>query len=96
MASVVDVVQIPAMICRQTDLLLAAGKTGKPVNIKKGQFLAPENMESLIKKVASTGNEHVWACERGTSFGYNNLVVDYRGFPTMKSFGVPCIIDTTP
>jgi 2-dehydro-3-deoxyphosphooctonate aldolase (KDO 8-P synthase) len=94
-ASVVDVLQTPAMLCRQTDLLVAAGKTGLPVNIKKGQFLAPENMEGAIQKVTSTGNEHAWICERGFTFGYNNLVVDYRNFPIMKRFGKPCVMDVT-
>lgn len=94
-AEVVDVIQIPAMLCRQTDLLVAAGKTGKPVNIKKGQFLAAENMEGAIKKVTSTGNEHAWVCERGFTFGYNNLIVDYRNFAIMKRFGKPCILDAT-
>jgi len=94
-AEVVDVIQIPAMLCRQTDLLVAAGKTGKPVNLKKGQFLAPENMGVLAQKVISTGNEHVWLCERGTTFGYQNLIVDYRGFAIMKQSGYPIIFDAT-
>lgn len=94
-ASVVDVLQIPAFLCRQTDLLLAAGKTGKVVNVKKGQFVAPETMESVAKKVCSTGNHRVWLCERGYTFGYNNLVVDYRDFPIMKRFNKPCIFDAT-
>lgn len=94
-AEVVDVIQIPAMLCRQTDLLLAAGQTGLPVNIKKGQFFAPENMGEAAKKVQSTGNKNVWLCERGYSFGYQNLVVDYRNFPIMKRFGVPVIFDAT-
>lgn len=94
-ANVVDVIQIPAMLCRQTDLLLAAGATGKPVHIKKGQFLAPENMGELVKKIASTGNEHIWLCERGYSFGYQNLVVDYRNFAIMKRFAKPVVFDVT-
>ena len=94
-AEVVDVIQIPAMLCRQTDLLVAAGKTGKPVNIKKGQFLAPDNMAVLAEKVTSTGNKHAWLCERGTTFGYHNLVVDFRGFATMKQTGLPVIFDAT-
>lgn len=94
-ASVVDVLQIPAFLCRQTDLLVAAGKTGKVINVKKGQFVAPETMESVAHKITSTGNEHVWMCERGYTFGYNNLIVDYRNFPIMKGFGKPCIFDAT-
>jgi len=94
-AAVVDVIQIPAMLCRQTDLLVAAGKSGKIVNIKKGQFFAPENMRGAIEKVTSTGNEHAWVCERGFSFGYNNLIVDYRNFAIMKRFGKPCVLDAT-
>ena len=78
-AEAVDVLQIPAFLCRQTDLLVAAGKTGRAVNIKKGQFVAPWNMEHTVEKVRSTGNERVFLTERGSSFGYNNLVVDYRG-----------------
>lgn len=94
-ASVVDVLQIPAYLCRQTDLLIAAGKTGKFVNVKKGQFLAPENMGTVLDKVASLGNEKVWACERGYSFGYNNYIVDYRNFDIMKRFGKPIVFDAT-
>ncbi len=94
-ASVVDVLQIPAFLCRQTDLLLAAGKTGKFINVKKGQFLAPENMKSVLEKVTSTGNKKIWACERGYSFGYNNLIVDYRNFEIMKRFGHPVVFDAT-
>ena len=94
-AEVVDVIQIPAMLCRQTDLLLAAGKTGKPVHVKKGQFFAPEDMQGVITKVESTGNENVWLCERGYSFGYKNLVVDYRNFPIMKQYGKPVVFDAT-
>ncbi len=94
-AEVVDVLQIPAFLCRQTDLLLAVGKTGKIVNVKKGQFIAPENMKAVIEKVESTKNQNVWVCERGYAFGYNNLVVDYRNFPIMKSFGNPVVFDVT-
>lgn len=94
-ASVVDVLQIPAYLCRQTDLLIAVGKTGKFVNAKKGQFLAPENMKSVVDKIESTGNQNVWVCERGYSFGYNNLVVDYRNFEIMKRFGKPIVFDAT-
>jgi 2-dehydro-3-deoxyphosphooctonate aldolase (KDO 8-P synthase) len=94
-AQVVDVLQIPAMLCRQTDLLLAAGKTGKPVHIKKGQFLAAETMSEVAKKVESTGNKNIWLCERGFSFGYQNLVVDFRNFPIMKQVGYPVVFDVT-
>lgn len=94
-ADVADVLQIPAFLCRQTELLLAAGKTGKVVNIKKGQFLAPEDMKHPIEKVASTGNEKIFVTERGASFGYHNLVVDMRGIPIMRSFGYPVILDAT-
>ena len=94
-AEVVDVLQIPAFLSRQTDLLLAAGRTGKIVNVKKGQFLAPWDMQHVLAKVASTGNAHVMACERGTSFGYNTLVSDFRGLPIMKSYGYPVVFDAT-
>ena len=94
-AEVLDNIQIPALLCRQTDLLIAAGKTGKPVNIKKGQFLAPEDMIYLIEKVKSAGNNKVIITERGTSFGYHNLVNDMRAIPIMKSFGHPVIYDAT-
>lgn len=92
---VVDVIQIPAFLCRQTDLLLAAGKTGKAINIKKGQFLAPWDMQNVAHKVASTGNDNIMLCERGTSFGYNTLVTDFRGLPTMAETGYPVIFDAT-
>ena len=92
---VVDVIQIPAFLCRQTDLLLAAGKTGKAINIKKGQFLAPWDMGNVANKVASTGNNNIILCERGTSFGYNTLVSDFRGLPTMAETGYPVIFDAT-
>ncbi|MCB9492767.1 MAG: 3-deoxy-8-phosphooctulonate synthase [Epsilonproteobacteria bacterium] len=94
-ATVADIIQIPAMLCRQTDLLLAAGKTGKPVMVKKGQFLSAENMDGAVKKIASTGNDNIWLCERGFTFGYNNLVVDYRNFPIMKEAGKPVVFDAT-
>ncbi len=92
---VADIIQIPAFLCRQTDLLVAAAKTGKIVNIKKGQFLAPEQMKSLIKKVEDSGNHNILLTDRGTSFGYNNLVVDFRGIPIMQSFGYPVVFDAT-
>ena len=94
-AEVVDLLQIPAFLCRQTDLLVACGKTGLPVNIKKGQFMAPEDMAGVIDKVKSTGNDRIMLCERGTSFGYHNLVVDMRGLVTMRSMGVPVVFDAT-
>lgn len=94
-AQVLDVLQIPAFLCRQTDLILAASKTGKPVNIKKGQFLAPWDVRGIIEKFTSTGNQNLSITERGTSFGYNNLVVDFRAFPIMRSFGYPVIFDVT-
>lgn len=92
---VVDVLQIPAFLCRQTDLLLAAGETGRVVNIKKGQFLAPWDMANVAAKVAATGNEQILLTERGTSFGYNTLVADMRGLPTMARTGYPVIMDAT-
>jgi len=94
-ASVVDVIQIPAFLCRQTDILLAAGETGLPVNIKKGQFMAPWDMTHAVKKVESTGNTKVMLTERGTSFGYNNLVCDLRNLGLLKSLGVPVVLDVT-
>jgi 2-dehydro-3-deoxyphosphooctonate aldolase (KDO 8-P synthase) len=94
-AEVVDVLQIPAFLCRQTDLLLAAGATGKPINIKKGQFLAPWDMKNAAAKIASTGNERILLCERGTSFGYNMLVVDMRALPVMARTGYPVVFDAT-
>jgi len=93
-AEYVDVLQIPAFLCRQTDLLHAAGETGKFVNIKKGQFLSAESMEHAVKKVQETGNMNVWLTERGTTFGYQDLVVDYRGIPAMKNYA-PTIMDCT-
>ena len=92
---VVDVIQIPAFLSRQTDLLLAAGHTGRVINIKKGQFLAPWEMWNVAEKVASTGNTRIMLCERGTSFGYNTLVNDFRGLPTMAETGYPVIFDAT-
>jgi 2-dehydro-3-deoxyphosphooctonate aldolase (KDO 8-P synthase) len=94
-AEVLDVLQIPAFLCRQTDLLLAAGRTGKPVNVKKGQFVAPRDMKHAVDKVRSTGNPDVLLTERGATFGYNNLVVDMRGLADMRAFGVPVIFDAT-
>lgn len=94
-AQVADVLQIPAFLCRQTDLLVAAGKSGKAVNIKKGQFLAPEDMKHPIEKVASTGNERILVTERGATFGYHNLVVDMRGLSIMRALGYPVILDAT-
>lgn len=93
-AAYVDVLQIPAFLCRQTDLLHAAGETGKFVNIKKGQFLSAESMEHAVKKVQETGNNNVWLTERGTTFGYQDLVVDYRGIPAMRKYA-PTIMDCT-
>ena len=94
-AQVADILQIPAFLCRQTDLLVAAAKTGKIVNIKKGQFLAPEQMQSLVKKVEDAGNTNILLTDRGTTFGYNNLVVDFRGVPIMQNFGYPVVFDAT-
>ena len=94
-AEAVDVLQIPAFLCRQTDLLLAAGETGRAVNVKKGQFLAPWDMAHVAAKIASTGNESILLTERGTSFGYNTLVNDFRGLPTMAATGYPVVYDAT-
>ena len=94
-ARVADVLQIPAFLCRQTDLLLAAGQTGRAVNVKKGQFLAPEDMHNVVEKIASRGNHGAMICERGTSFGYNNLIVDFRSIPVMQAYGQPVIFDAT-
>ena len=94
-AEVCDILQIPAFLCRQTDLLVAAAKTGKCVNIKKAQFLAPWDMKNCVEKVRESGNNNVMLCERGTSFGYNTLVVDMTGLRVMKEFGVPVIFDAT-
>ena len=97
MAEFVDVLQIPAFLCRQTDLLLAAGKTGLMINVKKGQFLAPWDMKGVVDKLTSTGlpKEKIMLCERGTFFGYNQLVVDYRGLIQMKEFGTQICMDAT-
>ena len=94
-AEVVDILQIPAFLCRQTDLLIAAGKTGKAINVKKGQFLAPQDMWNVTEKISSTGNDNILLCERGTSFGYNTLVNDFRGLQTMAETGYPVIFDAT-
>jgi 2-dehydro-3-deoxyphosphooctonate aldolase (KDO 8-P synthase) len=94
-AAVADYLQIPAFLCRQTDLLIEAGKTGKWVNVKKGQFASPESMQFAVEKVRSTGNNNVMLTERGTTFGYQDLVVDFRSIPVMQSFGVPVILDAT-
>lgn len=94
-AQVADLLQIPAFLCRQTDLLVACAKTGKPVSVKKGQFVAPHNMIEAVKKIHGAGNQKVLLCERGASFGYNNLVVDFTGLPQMRKFGVPVIFDAT-
>lgn len=94
-AQVCDILQIPAFLCRQTDLLVAAAKTGKCINIKKAQFLAPWDMKNCLEKVRQSGNENVMLCERGTTFGYNTLVVDMTGLRVMKEFGVPVIFDAT-
>ncbi len=94
-AEVVDVLQTPAFLCRQTDLLLAAGRAGKPVNVKKGQFLAPWDMANVAAKIASTGNDRILLCERGASFGYNTLVADMRALPIMARTGYPVVFDAT-
>jgi 2-dehydro-3-deoxyphosphooctonate aldolase (KDO 8-P synthase) len=94
-AQAVDVLQIPAFLCRQTDLLIAAAETGKPVNVKKGQFLAPWDMKHVIAKITGSGNPNVLVTERGASFGYNTLVTDFRGLPTMAAFGAPVVFDAT-
>lgn len=94
-AEAVDVLQIPAFLCRQTDLLLAAGETGRAINVKKGQFLAPWDMANVAAKLASTGNERIMLCDRGTSFGYNTLVSDMRGLPIMAQTGYPIVFDAT-
>ncbi len=94
-SEVLDAIQIPAFLCRQTDLILSASMTGKPVNVKKGQFLAPWDVKNIVEKFISTGNQNIFITERGTSFGYNNLIVDFRGLPIMRSFGYPVIFDIT-
>lgn len=94
-AKVLDVIQIPAFLCRQTDLVYGAAKTGKCVNVKKGQFMAPKDMENVLNKMKESGNENLMLTERGFSFGYNNLVVDMRSFPIMRSFDYPVVFDAT-
>lgn len=94
-AEYVDILQIPAFLCRQTDLLQAAARTGRWVNIKKGQFLAPESMVFAVDKVRDSGNQNVMVTDRGTMFGYGDLIVDYRGIPTMQKFGCPVVLDVT-
>ena len=94
-AEAVDVLQIPAFLCRQTDLLIAAGETGRAINVKKGQFLAPWDMVNVAAKIASTGNQRIILCDRGTSFGYNTLVSDFRGLPIMARTGYPVMFDAT-
>ena len=94
-ADVLDILQIPAFLCRQTDLVVAAARTGKPVNVKKGQFLAPWDTQNIVDKVRAVGNERVLLTERGASFGYNNLVADMRSLVVMRSFGVPVVFDAT-
>ena len=94
-AEAVDVLQIPAFLCRQTDLLLAAGETGRAINVKKGQFLAPWDMANVAAKIASTGNRNILLCERGASFGYNTLVNDFRALPIMARTGYPVVFDAT-
>ena len=94
-SSVVDVIQIPAFLCSQTDLIVSAAETGLPVNVKKGQFISPLEVKNIIEKVISTGNDKVLITERGTTFGYNNLVVDFRSLPIMEGFGYPVIFDGT-
>ncbi len=94
-AEYVDILQIPAFLCRQTDLLIAAAKTGKIVNVKKGQFLSPDAMKFVADKLVEAGNNQVMLTERGTTFGYGDLIVDYRGIPEMQKFGFPVILDVT-
>lgn len=94
-AEVADMIQIPAFLCRQTDLLLAAGRTQKIINVKKGQFIAPQDVINIIEKIKTSGNNKIMICERGTSFGYNRLVVDMTGIAEMKKFGYPIVIDAT-
>lgn len=94
-SEVVDIIQIPAFLCRQTDLVAASGETGKPISVKKGQFLAPWDMKNVVKKLEETGNTNIVLMERGTTFGYNNLVVDMRGLIEMREFGYPVVFDAT-
>jgi len=95
LAKVVDIIQIPAFLCRQTDLLIAAAATGLPVNVKKGQFLAPWDMKNVVTKMEESGNQNIMLCERGSTFGYNNMVVDMRSFLEMREFGYPVVFDVT-
>jgi 2-dehydro-3-deoxyphosphooctonate aldolase (KDO 8-P synthase) len=94
-AAVLDVLQVPAFLCRQTDLIVACARSGRPVNVKKGQFVAPRDMINVVDKVRASGSEDLLLTERGSSFGYNNLVVDFRGLPIMRSFGYPVVFDAT-
>ena len=94
-AEVLDVLQVPAFLCRQTDLIVACAKSGRPVNVKKGQFLAPREMQNVVEKIRSAGSEDLLLTERGTTFGYNNLVVDFRSLPIMRAFGYPVVFDAT-
>ena len=94
-SEVVDIIQIPAFLCRQTDLIISAGSTGKVLNVKKGQFLAPSDMKYIAEKISSVGNNNIMFCERGTSFGYNNLVSDFRSIPIMAETGYPIVFDAT-
>jgi len=94
-AEVLDIIQIPAFLCQQTSLLLAAGRTGKPIQVKKGQFMAPDNMKGAVSKILSTGNDRILLCERGTVFGYNNLVNDFTAIPVMQETGCPVVYDAT-
>ncbi len=94
-AEVLDVLQVPAFLCRQTDLVVACARSGRPVNVKKGQFVAPRDMQNVVEKVRYAGSEDLLLTERGTSFGYNNLVVDFRGLPIMRAFGYPVVFDAT-
>jgi len=94
-AEVLDILQIPAFLCQQTSLLLAAGRTGKPINVKKGQFMSPDNMKGAVSKILSTGNDRILLCERGTLFGYNNLVNDFTAIPVMQDTGCPVVYDAT-
>ena len=94
-AQVLDVLQVPAFLCRQTDLVVACARSGRPVNVKKGQFVAPRDMINVVEKIRASGTEDLLLTERGTSFGYNNLIVDFRGLPIMRAFGYPVIFDAT-
>jgi 2-dehydro-3-deoxyphosphooctonate aldolase (KDO 8-P synthase) len=94
-AKILDVIQIPAFLCRQTDLLLEAGKSGKVINVKKGQFISPWDAENIVQKIESTGNKQIILTERGSTFGYNHLVVDMKSFPVMRGFGYPVVFDVT-